>query len=128
MDVTSVLQFTWPGSFTTIYRQWDQVEDLQGFLDSEVDWVSGQERTAAEILAAEPAYDAAVAAASAQRAQDEADVTETKQDTVINAILNSTNAEINTYVETNITNITEAQEAFKKVFKLFKVLYIERGA
>jgi hypothetical protein len=110
-----------------MYRDWDQVEDLQGFLDSQVVWEPGMDRTAAEILAAESAYLAAVAANEAQYAQDEADVTETKQDTVINAILDATNAEINTYVETNITNITEAQEAFKKVFKLFKILYTERG-
>lgn len=126
MDVALVLNFTWPGCFREMYRNWDQVEDLQVFLDTQVVWETGQEHTAIEVIAAEPAFDAAVTAAEAQTAQDEADVTETKQDTVINAILESTNAEINTYVDTNITNMTEAQEAFKKVFKLFKVLLQER--
>jgi hypothetical protein len=76
-------------------------------------------------IAAKPDKIIAIAEAEAQAAQDQADITETKQDAVISAIIGSTNAEINTYVETNITNITEAQEAFKKVFKLIKVLFLE---
>lgn len=122
MDVALILNYTWPESFREMYRDWDQVEDLQTFLDTEVVWEVGQEHTAAEIIAAEPAYDVHAAEISAKNDQDLADELETRLDVVINALLTKTNAEINTYVEANVTNIDEAQAVIKVILKVLSLL------
>lgn len=117
-DIARILNYEWPECFREMDRDWDQVEDLQTFLDTHVIWETGQEKTASEILAVEATFDTAVADANAKQAQEVADRNETKQDAVINALLNRTNAEINTWVDANVTNMAEAQSVIKIILKL----------
>ena len=121
-DVARILNHAWPECFREMYRDWDQVEDLQGFLDSQVVWEVGQEHTAAEVLAAEAAFLADVATADQLILDDATDDAATRADTAIQALVDARPAQIENWIENNVTDLASAKVVLTRIVKVLRLI------
>ena len=121
MNPLAIILFTW-GRIVESAGAYNgsSTAELQSWLDNDVVWLSAP-KTAAEVEAAEAAYLAHVAAIQQKNLDDAVDDAQTKGDAAIQALIAKRPAEIDTWVDANITDLASARNLFKKIIKVIRL-------
>lgn len=123
MDVSGVLNYGWPGAWLTVFKVFKPGDDLQGFLDSQVEWAAGViPPSAAEVLAMEPVFLAARAARMQSVADRKIDRAAIRGDIGLRALIARRPDQIDGYIEDNVRNLAEAKAVLKMLAKAVALL------